>query len=99
MRQVAVFCYDVATVDKAGRRRLTRVAKLLERYGTRVQDSVFEVRMDDRAVSMIRDALMELMDLAQDSLRIYRVDESAIDRAEHIGRRPEYEFLGQTLIF
>lgn len=55
--------------------------------------------MDDRAISMIRDALMELMDLAQDSLRIYRVEESAIDRAEHLGRQPEYEFMGQTLIF
>lgn len=99
MRQVAVFCYDIATVDKAGRRRLAQVAKLLERYGTRVQDSVFEVRMDDRAVSMIRDAAIDLMDLAQDSLRIYRVEESDIDRAEHVGRRPAYEFLGQTLIF
>lgn len=96
---VAVFCYDVASADKAGRRRLARVAKLLERYGTRVQYSVFEVRMDDRAISMIRDSVLELMDTDEDSLRVYRVEESCIDRVEQLGRQPEHEFLGQTLIF
>lgn len=34
--------YDVSTVDKAGVKRLRRVARACEDYGTRVQKSVFE---------------------------------------------------------
>ena len=34
--------YDVSTIEKAGLRRLRRVAQACEDYGTRVQKSVFE---------------------------------------------------------
>lgn len=34
--------YDVSTVEKAGVRRLRRVARACEDYGTRVQKSVFD---------------------------------------------------------
>ena len=34
--------YDVSTVEKPGVRRLRRVARACEDYGTRVQKSVFE---------------------------------------------------------
>ncbi len=35
-------CYDVSTIEAAGRRRLRRVAQACEDYGVRVQKSVFE---------------------------------------------------------
>ena len=38
--------YDVSTVDKAGRKRLRRVAKTCLDYGQRVQNSVFELKVD-----------------------------------------------------
>lgn len=38
--------YDVSTVDKAGRRRLQRVAKACLDFGQRVQNSVFECVVD-----------------------------------------------------
>lgn len=99
MHTVALFCYDVRTTDKPGRRRLAKVAKLLERYGTRVQFSVFEVRMNAVAINMIRDSLAELMDLRVDSLRIYRVEELSVDKVEHLGKKPDIEFMGQMFIF
>lgn len=37
--------YDVSTVEKAGVRRLRRVARACEDYGTRVQKSVFECQV------------------------------------------------------
>lgn len=39
--------YDVNTEKAAGRRRLRRVAKICEGYGTRVQKSVFECTLSD----------------------------------------------------
>ena len=38
--------YDVRTEDKAGQRRLRRVAKLCQSFGQRVQFSVFECVVD-----------------------------------------------------
>ena len=38
--------YDVSTRDKAGQRRLRRVARLCEDRGQRVQNSVFECLVD-----------------------------------------------------
>lgn len=38
-----VVTYDVDTSDTAGQKRLRKVAKICERYGMRVQNSVFEV--------------------------------------------------------
>lgn len=40
---LVVITYDVNTMTVAGEKRLRRVAKLCERYGVRVQNSVFEV--------------------------------------------------------
>ena len=43
---LVVVSYDVSTVDRAGRRRLRRVAKTCLDYGQRVQNSVFECIVD-----------------------------------------------------
>ncbi|HRZ56160.1 MAG TPA: CRISPR-associated endonuclease Cas2, partial [Candidatus Paceibacterota bacterium] len=40
--------YDVSTVEAAGRRRLRRVARACEDYGTRVQKSVFECQVGQK---------------------------------------------------
>ena len=39
--------YDVNTMDKAGARRLRKVAKACLDYGHRVQNSVFECELSD----------------------------------------------------
>ena len=41
-----VLTYDVDTSSPAGTRRLRKVAKTCEKYGMRVQNSVFEVLVD-----------------------------------------------------
>ena len=41
-----VVTYDVDTTNKEGEHRLRKVAQLCERYGMRVQNSVFEVLLD-----------------------------------------------------
>ncbi len=41
-----VVAYDVDTTNIGGDKRLRKVAKLIERYGSRVQNSVFEVILD-----------------------------------------------------
>ena len=53
--------YDVSTVDKAGEKRLRRVARACEDYGTRVQKSVFECTVGEKDWVLLRARLMAEM--------------------------------------
>jgi len=50
--------YDVSTVEKAGQRRLRRVAQACEDYGVRVQKSVFECQVGRMEWVSLRDRLL-----------------------------------------
>lgn len=75
--------YDVATADKAGARRLRRVARACQDYGQRVQNSVFECRVDDRQWVLLRHRLLTEIRHEEDSLRVYFLDGDT--RIEHHG--------------
>lgn len=77
--------YDVATVEKAGQRRLRRVARACEDYGTRVQKSVFECQVGQREWVLLRNRLLTEIKAEEDSLRFYFLDESAKTKIEHHG--------------
>ena len=77
--------YDVSTVQKAGLRRLRRVARACEDYGTRVQKSVFECQVGQKEWVQLRDRLLREIKEDQDSLRFYFLDERAVLRTEHHG--------------
>jgi CRISPR-associated protein Cas2 len=77
--------YDVSTVDKAGTRRLRRVAQACEDYGTRVQKSVFECQVGQKEWALLRARLLKEFKADEDSLRFYFLDEKAAQRIEHHG--------------
>ena len=66
--------YDVSTIDKEGRRRLRRVAQACKDYGQRVQNSVFECKIDPKHWVSLRSRLLKEIDCEQDSLRFYFLD-------------------------
>ena len=77
--------YDVATVEKAGQRRLRRVARACEDYGVRVQKSMFECQVGQQEWVSLRDRLLREIKDSEDSLRFYFLDEKAAQRTEHHG--------------
>jgi len=77
--------YDVSTVEKAGQRRLRRVAQACEDYGTRAQKSVFECQVGQKEWARLRDRLLSEIKMDEDSLRFYFLDEKAVARTEHHG--------------
>jgi len=77
--------YDVATVEKAGVRRLRRVAQACEDYGTRVQKSVFECQVGQKEWVELRARLLKETKTDEDSLRFYFLDENAVKKTEHHG--------------
>lgn len=93
-----VVTYDVDTSDTAGQKRLRKVAKICERYGMRVQNSVFEAVLDAAQLAVLKHELEKIIDMAQDSVRFYRLGNSYENRIETMGRRPLVE-AGGALIF
>jgi len=78
--------YDVSTADeKAGARRLRRVAKACVSYGTRVQKSVFEMQLGQKEWVELRARLLSEIDPELDSLRVYFLDQTSKARIEHFG--------------
>jgi CRISPR-associated protein Cas2 len=93
-----VVTYDVSTVDeKAGARRLRRVAKTCVSYGIRVQKSVFEMQLGQKEWVELRARLLAEIDLERDSLRVYFIDQSSRDRIEHFGVMRPFNVVEDTL--
>jgi CRISPR-associated protein Cas2 len=64
----------VVSYDVPDDRRRTRLAHTPKDFGERVQYSVFECRLDERAgQEALRLRITRLIDPAEDSLRIYRL--------------------------
>lgn len=90
--------YDVNTEDKAGLRRIRRVARACLDFGQRVQFSVFECELDPAQWTALRVRLIGEIDPAMDSLRFYHLGANAKRRVEHIGTKPTLD-LHAPLIF
>ena len=90
--------YDVNTEDKAGRKRLRRVAKVCESRGQRVQNSVFECLVDPAEWVELSERLKEEINAELDSLRFYFLGKDWRRRVEHIGAKPAYDPEGPIII-
>lgn len=90
--------YDVSTVDAAGRKRLRKVAKECVNYGQRVQNSVFEVDVDYGTFLKLKDRLMKIIDVEQDSLRFYYLGNNWKRRVEYIGAKETYDPEGSLIL-
>jgi len=80
-----LIAYDVATTDKAGQRRLRRVAQACKDYGQRVQNSVFECRLEAKHWVLLRNRLLTEINHEEDSLRFYFLDTDVV--VEHHGAK------------
>jgi CRISPR-associated protein Cas2 len=87
---LVLITYDVSTGDTAGRKRLTKVAKICVNYGQRVQNSVFECSLDATQLCMVRNKLLKVIDVSRDSLRIYNLGNHYDNRIEHHGVKVAY---------
>lgn len=93
-----VITYDVNTTTDSGQKRLRKVAKLCERYGMRVQNSVFEVLVDAAQLVVLKSELEKAIDCKQDSIRFYRLGNSYEHRIETMGKQPLVQ-AGGALLF
>jgi len=86
--------YDVSTMDKAGQKRLRKIAKICLTYGQRVQHSVFEMKLDPAQWSVCSTTLVETIDPDTDSIRFYHLGNHWAERIDHHGVRKDHNIDG-----
>jgi len=79
--------YDIRTPDPEGQRRLNKIAAICERYGERLQYSVFGCRLSDVKLIRLVAELEDAMDHTVDSIDIYRFNGSITESRTTLGHR------------
>ena len=64
--------YDIASTKKTGALRLRRIAEICEKYGQRIQFSVFECRLSPTRFTRMIAEIEDVIDDSIDSVMIYR---------------------------
>ncbi len=90
--------YDVATSTEGGTRRLRQVAKACLDYGQRVQNSVFECKLDPAQMVELRARLEKIINPEHDSLRYYHLGNNWERRVDHVGAKPTYNVEGPLIV-
>jgi CRISPR-associated protein Cas2 len=88
---LVLITYDVNTQTAEGQRRLRHIAKICTNYGQRVQNSVFECKLDAAQYKKVAHDLKHIIDPQMDSLRFYNLGNQYRSRIEHIGIKPAYD--------
>lgn len=86
--------YDIAETDGVGAVRLRRIAQVCERYGQRVQLSVFECRLSPERLARLIGEVQDVIDRHLDSVLVYRFPGKMADAKVRLGRAEAHE-LGQ----
>ena len=67
--------------DISDNRRRNKLSGLLESYGVRVQNSAFECFLAKNEINDLLKRAVRIIDIAQDSLRLYRLNNNDIMKA------------------
>lgn len=87
-----IIAYDVCTETHEGKARLRRVAKECVNYGKRVQNSVFECKLDNTQYRIIKNKLECIINKSTDSLRFYNLGNAYETKIEYMGNNKGYDF-------
>lgn len=79
--------YDIADTRGDGSSRLRHVAEICEKYGERVQNSVFECRQSPSRLARMIGEIQDVMDREVDSVIIYRFNGGIDDARLCFGRK------------
>lgn len=82
--------YDIKTSSTGGQKRLRDVAKICLDYGQRVQNSVFECKVNEGQFRLMKDKLGKVINHDDDNLRFYRLGKNYEKTVEQIGKDESY---------
>jgi len=80
LKEFYLVCYDISD-----ERRLSRVAKIMEDYGTRVLYSIFECYITPKEFDKMKSAVEKEMDPLDDRVRYYKLCPTCRKPVIHLG--------------
>ncbi|MCS7232952.1 MAG: CRISPR-associated endonuclease Cas2 [Synergistetes bacterium] len=80
--------YWVISYDISDDTKRENIARLLEKYGKRVQKSVFECYVDDKTYLEIKRRASLIIDMETDSVRFYLLCKRCVETIDFIGKGP-----------
>ena len=83
---MVIISYDVDFTETQGAKRLRKVAKICERYGVRVQNSVFETIVDSVQLTALKSELINVIDMERDTVRFYNLGNKWNSKIDTIGK-------------
>jgi len=90
--------YDVATSTDGGKRRLRQAAKVCLDFGQRVQNSVFECSLEPAQLVQLKQRILAIVDLEEDSVRIYHLGNHWRSRIDHFGKKGGFDIEGPLVL-
>ena len=82
--------YDIADTETTGASRLRRIADVCEKYGQRVQFSVFECRLSKARLARLVGEVEDIIDRDRDSVLVYRFSGGIEAATLRLGRQQEH---------
>ncbi|SDM24351.1 MULTISPECIES: CRISPR-associated endonuclease Cas2 [Actinomyces] len=83
MAMIVILAYDVAADS-----RRTRLAAALESWGYRIQESVFQLRLEEGELDEVRERVNDIIDSRDDVVHLYPLCANCLGRAEVHGTAP-----------
>ena len=75
----------IVAYDIAEPKRLNRVAKIIKDYGTRVQKSIYEVKLDDKRFMEMKTRIEGEIEAAEDGVKYFPLCEKCAGTIENLG--------------
>ena len=82
--------YDIADTETTGASRLRQIASVCEKYGQRVQFSVFECRLSKTRLAQLIGEVEDIIDHRCDSVIVYRFPKGIETATLRLGRCQEH---------
>lgn len=86
MAMIVVVAYDVASDS-----RRARLAAALAAWGYRLEESVFQLRLDSSELDEVRETVREVIDADDDVVHVFPMCATCAGRAEVLGTAPAPE--------
>ncbi|MCQ2209076.1 MAG: CRISPR-associated endonuclease Cas2 [Paludibacteraceae bacterium] len=95
---LVLITYDVSTETSEGKRRLAKIAKACKNFGLRAQNSVFECEVDPSQWVILKNNLLKIVNVQEDSLRFYFLGSNWERKIEHYGIMGPIDMHGLLLL-
>ena len=89
-----VVCYDVADD-----RRRNALARILDAYGDRIQESVFELPLGSELMEKCLDRIVQVINTEEDGLIVYALCASCDCKVQYFGESAQRPRIGEENVF